>query len=179
MLGFKFFRSSLLGRAAFGRNFAITRAQKNKHPHPAVTDFPPASTLAPMRDMFNLFDAGLLSTFPSTSTAQGLAMPLDIKETDKTFNVAIDVPGVEKKDINISISDNQLLISAERSGMQKEENENFRRVERYYGHVSRALNLPRSADESKIDAEYKDGVLHITIPKLEGEKEDNKKIEVK
>lgn len=144
-----------------------------------MSEFPLASTLAPVRDLFNFFDMDLLPTFPSATGVQGGALPLDIKETDKAFNVMVDVPGVDKKDINISVRDNQLLVSAERSGMQKEENENVRRVERYYGHVSRTLNLPRSVDENQIEAEYKDGVLHITIPKLEGEHEEQKKIEVK
>lgn len=183
MFGFralKSFQSPRMGRRAF----AITRSQKHKQP-PAtmMSDFPLAplaSSLAPMRDFLNLFDTDLLPTFPSgIGGGQGGAMPLDIKETDKSYNVVVDVPGVDKKDINVSVRDNQLLVSAERSGMQKEENENFRRVERYYGHVSRTLNLPRNVDEHNIDAEYKDGVLHITIPKSESDKEEHKKIEVK
>jgi HSP20 family protein len=143
----------------------------------AMNDFPLARSLAPARDIFGLFNNfDLLPTFPSTSSLGTLQT--DIKETEKSYEIAIDLPGVDKKDIQISHRDNDLIVSAERSGMKKEENENFRRVERFTGHVSRAFALPTNADPDNIQAECKDGVLSISIPKTEHERE-SKRIEVK
>lgn len=106
-------------------------------------------------------------------------LSLDVKETDKSYEVQVDIPGVPEDKISLSITDNILTITTERKGMTKEEGDNFKRIERYSGHSSRSITLPKNVDEDKISASSKDGVLHIMIPKLvKGEKECGRKIEI-
>ena len=83
----------------------------------------------------------------------------DIIETDDEYKVALDIPGVEKKDIKVSVSNSLLSISGER----KEENEviksNYYKIEKAYGKYFRSFNLPENIDMQKIDAEFKNGTL--------------------
>jgi len=101
----------------------------------------------------------------------------DIIETDKEYRVALDVPGVDKKDIKVSVSNGVLSISGER----KEENEvkksNYYKIEKAYGKYYRSFNLPDNIDDKKIEAEFKNGTLTVHIPKSETAKP--KQIEVK
>jgi len=101
----------------------------------------------------------------------------DIIETDDEYKVALDIPGVEKKDIKVSVSNSLLSISGER----KEENEviksNYYKIEKAYGKYFRSFNLPENIDMQKIDAEFKNGTLTVHIPKSENAKP--KQIEVK
>ncbi len=102
---------------------------------------------------------------------------MDVVEKDKEILIKMDLPGMEEKDINISVEGNILTISGERKMEKKEENENYHRVERLYGEFSRSLTLPNSVDVNKINAKYKNGVLEVVLPKKEEAKP--KKITVK
>lgn len=91
---------------------------------------------------------------------------LDVNEDDKAFRVKAEIPGVDKKDIDVSIDGNQIVISAEvkRESTKKEgEKEIF--SERYYGKVYRAFSTPADVDANKADAHYDNGVLTLTLPK--------------
>lgn len=101
------------------------------------------------------------SDFASTEWAP----PADIKETDEHFEVRIDVPGVEAKDIDVSMENGILKISGKRESEAKDEQEGYRRVEREYGEFLRQFTLPDSADPDKITAKCDKGVLEITIGK--------------
>lgn len=103
---------------------------------------------------------------------------MDIKETDKAYEIIADVPGVGKKDINVSVRDNQLVISAVRSDVKKEERDSYRCIERSPGLMSRSFYLPHHVHSDKIEAKSENGVLHVTIPKSEEHQEEAKKIEV-
>lgn len=169
-------------RLAFASRTLAGKAHPQKPSALAVSDFPLAKSFAPaVNDLFgnllsNLDHFPSLPNLPSVGTFSSLAT--DVKEKDSCYEIVVDIPGVHKKDITISHEDHELTISAERSGMKKEEGENYRRVERYAGHVSRTFSLPRNCDVDKIEAECKDGVLKITVPKTEGEK-GLQRIEVK
>jgi len=93
------------------------------------------------------------------------APPADIKEADDHFEVRIDVPGVEAKDIDVSMENGMLKISGKRESELKDEQEGYRRVEREYGEFHRQFTLPDSADPDKIAAKCDKGVLEITIGK--------------
>lgn len=101
---------------------------------------------------------------------------IDVSETDDHVIVRAEVPGMDKKDINITMSDGLLTIQGEKKQEKKEEKENYRFVERRYGSFSRSLRIPNGVDADKIDASYKDGVLKVAIPKSEPEK--SRKIEI-
>jgi HSP20 family protein len=92
---------------------------------------------------------------------------VDITENDKAFTLMADIPGVNPKDIEISMEKGVLTIKGERSSENVEEGENYRRVERQSGQFYRRFNLPDSADADKIEAKSEHGVLKITIPKQE------------
>ena len=92
-------------------------------------------------------------------------MQMDVKETEKSYEIAIDVPGVDKKDISITIEDNTLTISSHREAAKKEEGDTFKRVERFSGTSTRTMSLPENVDQDSIEARNENGVLHLTIPK--------------
>lgn len=102
---------------------------------------------------------------------------LDISETEKEIIVRAEVPGIEKDDIDITLTDGLLTIKGEKKHEDEEKNENYHRVERRYGSFARTLRLPSEVEYDQIDANYKDGVLKLVIAKPE--KAEPKKIEIK
>ncbi len=100
------------------------------------------------------------------------------KEDEKAYYLEIDLPGVKKEDINIELKDNMLIISGERKFKKEENDKGYKRVESFFGKFERRFTLPADADVEKIEASVEDGVLKLTIPKIE-EKENVKKIEIK
>ncbi len=95
------------------------------------------------------------------------APSVDISENEKEFTLLADIPGVNPKDIEISMEKGVLTIKGERSTENVEEGENYRRVERQSGQFYRRFTLPDSANADKIEAKSEHGVLRITIPKQE------------
>jgi HSP20 family protein len=101
----------------------------------------------------------------------------DVSETEKELIVKAEVPGMDKKDININLSGGLLTITGEKKQEKKEESENYHCFERRYGKFSRTMRLPAEVDTEKVDATYKDGVLKVTLPKSETVKP--KKVKIK
>lgn len=112
-------------------------------------------------------------------SAFGMPTSLDLSETDKTVTITLDVPGVEEKDLDITLSDGGVLISGKREHEKEEEGENFHRVERAYGAFQRLVPLPCEVNPDKIEARLTKGVLKITLPKSERAKETSRKIAIK
>ncbi len=95
-------------------------------------------------------------------------MPLsDIYEDNDNFKLKLDIPGVNKDDVKISYSDGELIISGERKQEKETDNSKYHRIERSFGKFYRSFTLPKKIKEEKIEAEFKDGQLVITIPKSE------------
>jgi HSP20 family protein len=103
--------------------------------------------------------------FPSTASVPSL--PFDARESNTTYEIHCDLPGIQKKDISLILKENELTISASRNTLAKEEGVVYRRAERHTGEVSRTIILPEDCEKDKIVAESKDGVLVITIPKAQ------------
>jgi HSP20 family protein len=101
----------------------------------------------------------------------------DIYETDKDIVIKAELPEVEKKDVFVSLENNVLTIRGERKFNEETKRENYHRVERRYGEFIRSFTLPAFIDPAKINAEFKDGLLNIVLPKREEAKP--KQIEVK
>lgn len=93
------------------------------------------------------------------------APPVDIRETDQAFAVTVDLPDVKKEDIKVEMHNGTLTIEGERKKEQEEKKEKFHRIERQYGAFVRRFTMPAEVDEAKVVAEFKDGVLNITLPK--------------
>lgn len=92
---------------------------------------------------------------------------VDIKEEENRFLIQADVPGVDPKDIEITMENGVLTIRGERAGETKKEGEGYTRVERIRGSFYRRFSLPDTADADRIEAQGKNGVLEVVIPKKE------------
>ncbi len=103
---------------------------------------------------------------------------VDIYETENSLVVTAEIPGVSEKDIDVRIENNQLVIKGERKFEKETKEENYHRIERVYGNFYRSFSLPNTVDHDKVKAEYKNGVLKITIAKKEEVKPKQIKIEV-
>jgi HSP20 family protein len=101
----------------------------------------------------------------------------DIYETDKNLVIKVELPEVDKKDVVVSLENNLLTIRGERKFNEETKRDNYHRVERRYGQFIRTFTLPTLIEPSKINAEFKEGVLNIMLPKTEEAKP--KLIEVK
>jgi HSP20 family protein len=91
----------------------------------------------------------------------------NLAENEKEYEVTLDLPGLKPEDFNIEMREGQLLISGERKQEKEEKGKTYHRIERQYGSFRRVIPLPGVVDAEKIEAEYKDGVLRIRIPKSE------------
>ena len=121
----------------------------------------------------NIFDEDF-----SPAGVFGSSFKVDVRETDKNFTVDADLPGFNKEDVNVSYKDNYLTIKAKREEEVKEEKENYLRQERSTGEVMRRFYV-EDVDEDAIDAEFKDGVLKIVLPKKEKVIAEKKVINIK
>jgi HSP20 family protein len=128
------------------------------------------------REIDRLFD-----DFTHGLGGQGNLLPsMDVTESDKEIEIAAELPGLERKDVDISIEDNVLTIRGEKKIEREEKdekNKNYRLAERSYGVFYRVLELPNGIDPSKVQATMSNGVLKIKIPKPA--RSEAKKIEVK
>lgn len=91
----------------------------------------------------------------------------DVAETEKAYTITGEIPGIEAKDLEVTLSDNTLTIRGEKKREEEEKNEHFHRIEREYGSFSRGFRLPENVKTEALKADYKDGVLKITLPKSE------------
>ncbi|MGA7594271.1 MAG: Hsp20/alpha crystallin family protein [Gallionella sp.] len=93
------------------------------------------------------------------------APSVDITETDAAYLIQGEIPGVNKEDVRINIEDGLLTISGERKQEKEEKNRKFHRIERAYGSFMRSFRLPDNIDEEAVKAEFKDGMLNVSLPK--------------
>ena len=113
------------------------------------------------------------------TTGADWAPRADITETDTTFSITAEVPGIKREDVKINIDDHVLSISGEKDQKKEEKGETFHRIERFYGSFNRRFSLPDNVNEDKIEAVFKDGLLTLTIPKTEVKKPKAIEIKVK
>jgi HSP20 family protein len=102
--------------------------------------------------------------------------PADLWETPDAFHMRIDLPGMRSDDIDISVTGDTVHVTAEHKEEKEERQEGFLRHERRTGRVQRAFSLPTIIDAAKVDAEFRDGVLHLTLPKSEEVKPKSVKV---
>lgn len=103
---------------------------------------------------------------------------LDLAETDNELVVKAEVPGMDPKDIDISLSDGMLTIKGEKKQEREEKESDYHLIERSYGAFTRSIHLPKQVQSDKISASYKNGILRITLPKSEEAKKKEIKIKV-
>ena len=103
----------------------------------------------------------------STSRQAVWAPRTDLVETEDSYRLHLDVPGLTKDDLKINYQDNQLTVSGERTSDRTDEGEEYVRVERSFGQFYRSFSLPRTVNAEGISATYENGVLTISVPKTE------------
>ncbi len=131
------------------------------------------------REMNHLFDVGLRRPL-KVSNEDALWVPtVDIVDEKDQIKVKADLPGMKKEEIEVNLENDVLSIKGEKKEEKEIKERDFIRSERYYGAFHRAFSLPSSVDAVKVNAVYKDGVLEITLPKKEGAKSKQIKVDIK
>jgi HSP20 family protein len=127
----------------------------------------PLSDFTALQNQMNrLFDSTLYG-WPGESGTHTWMPPADIHETDNELVLTADLPGIDPKSIDIRVENNVLSLAGERKFEESGKNGNVHRVERMYGAFARSFTLSTPVDTDSIQANYKDGVLKITLPKAE------------
>ena len=122
----------------------------------------------PFTDFDRLFGRMSGENAPMANPAGGTWVPaIDIRETEDSYLIEADVPGLKKDDIELTVEDNVLTLKGERNHESEEKKEGYRRMERRYGSFRRSFELPAGVDTGKVKADFKDGVLSVTLPKPE------------
>ncbi len=104
---------------------------------------------------------------------------VDITETDKALTVTAELPGLDEKDVEVTLTRDALTISGEKKAEKEEKDQNYYRMERSYGSFRRTIPLPYEIEADKVEAQFKKGVLTITLPKTEVAQKQVKRITVK
>jgi HSP20 family protein len=162
-----------------------------------VKKAPPAQTTVPdvwqsfRSEMDRLFDR-FGSGFPSlrrmfdiepawrSASSFSFSMPaIDMSEDEKAYKISAELPGIDAKDIDVSMSGDMLVLKGEKRQEKEEKDKNYHFSERAYGSFQRAFELPASVDRGKIAADFSKGVLTITLPKTAEAQKPVQKIEVK
>ena len=136
----------------------------------AIVRWEPFRDLLATQDRFNrLFNETFSSAFCDGGelTQTGWLPPVDVYETDQNVMLKAELPGVDPKNVEIRVEDGTLYLKGERKFEREVKEEDYHRVERSYGSFSRSFALPSSVAAEKATAEYKDGVLTLTLPKKE------------
>ena len=133
-------------------------------------------SLLPRWNMFDLFfnDVGLTDLL---NDKEVLMPAINISENEKEYVITSEIPGVDAKDLDVTLTDGILTIKGEKKQENEEKEENYHRIERHYGSFERSFRIPEKVKTDKLDATYKDGVFKLSLPKAEVV--EAKKIEVK
>jgi HSP20 family protein len=135
-----------------------------QNPAPA---WPTLGRLSSLQDELNrLFES------PMT----GWAPPLDVHEDKDNFSIHVELPGMKREDIEVTLQNGALVISGERQEPKVQDGTEIHRQERYYGKFTRALTLPAAVSGEKVKAQYNDGILTVTLPKAEEAKPKSIKV---
>jgi HSP20 family protein len=127
---------------------------------------------------------GLFDSLSCTGSADDYAPPapvwspaVDITESDAAFVVKMELPGVAKEDVRVTLEQNVLTVKGEKKQEKESKASDYHRVERSYGTFQRCFTLPSTVKADRVDASFRDGILNITLPKAEESRP--KEIEVK
>lgn len=136
--------------------------------------------LVPKRSSLDLFDDFFKDDFMSSRRENGL-MKTNIKEKKNSYVIEMDLPGYKKDNIDLKLENGYLIVSAEISNEVEDDDSNYIHQEKFYGSSSRSFYVGDQITEEDIDAEFKNGVLSVSIPKKEEDEkiEEPKKISIK
>jgi HSP20 family protein len=137
----------------------------------------PSDLFGIQREMNRMFDGFFRGTNDEDYAISSWTPAVDIAEHDDEYLVKVELPGVNKDEVKLTLENNILTIRGEKKQEKETKKENYHRVERSYGSFQRSFTLPAAVKADKIDASYKDGILTVSLPKAEEAKP--KQIEVK
>src|SRR6476619_7097133 len=131
-----------------------------------VTRWDPFREFSTLQDRMNrLFRDSYGDGREEALTTSTFAPPVDVYEDEHNITLKIEVPGIDEKDVDVSIENNTLTVRGERRFEKEEKEENFQRVERMYGSFTRSFTLPNTVNPEQISAHYDKGVLKILLAK--------------
>lgn len=129
-----------------------------------------------LANFYDLFESkNLMHEFENLHFAPSM----DLIDDDNSYKLQLEMPGVDENDIKINVNENILTIEGEKSTSKKNEKKNYVSREISYGRYQRTLTLPQNADTNKIEANFKKGMLWVTIPKINPKVAQSKEIKVK
>ena len=135
-----------------------------------------------IRKSFDLVNAIMNSVAQTTQTEEKEAMAftpkVNTREGKEAYHIEVELPGIKKEEVEVKVEENVLSISGERNLRDEVKEEDYHKVESYYGKFSRSFTLPERVDVENIHAESTDGLLEVVIPKLKVDT-SSKKIEIK
>ncbi len=137
----------------------------------------PSDLFGIQREINKMFDGVFRGTGDEDYSFSSWTPAVDIAEHDDEYLVKVELPGVNKDEVKLTLENNILTIRGEKKQEKETKKENYHRVERSYGSFQRSFTLPAAVKSDKIDASYKDGILTVSLPKAEEAKP--KQIEVK
>ncbi len=142
----------------------------------------PFSEIEQLQERMNSLFSSSLARFPEKKGQmmfKGWGPEVDVHDLKDKVMVKADIPGMEKKDFDISVYGNTLVIKGEKKHAQEIKEKDCVRSERFYGSFNRTVTLPAEVDDRRVKATYKDGVLELVLPKKKGSRYRNIKVEVK
>lgn len=122
---------------------------------------------------------GESSSLPSLMTSQNLIPAVDIVETDESFRIEAELPGMKQEEVEVTINDSYLTIKGEKEASKEDKDKNYLRRERYYGSYQRTIALPETVNADKAKATFKKGVLWVEIPKKAEAVKPSRKLDIK
>jgi len=141
----------------------LTRWQR-----PELSRWRTFAPLSNLRDEIDrLFEAPLAELARSSQLLSGWTPALDVSEDKDNFYVKAELPGMKREEIELTLHDGSLSISGERKSESKHEEAEIYRAERFFGRFQRTVTLPTPVASDKVKAQYKDGILTVTLPKTE------------
>ena len=126
-----------------------------------------SGSIAPLEDLAREVDSLVQNIFDPEDRAQKFTPFANLAETEKGYELTLDLPGVSADDVSVELNDGKLIVAGERNAETEEAGKTFHRVERRYGKFRRVLSIPAPVAEDQITADYRDGVLTVTLPKSE------------
>ena len=135
---------------------------------PTLATWPRFGRLTDLRDEIDRLLDGTLAEFTKTSSLlSGWTPAFDVYEDKDNFSVVAELPGMKKEDIEVSLHNGTLSVSGERKSENTHDNTEVYRSERFFGRFQRTISLPTAVAADNIKAQYKDGILTVTLPKTE------------
>jgi len=128
---------------------------------------------------FGLPSLGFENALSGVSQDVLLKPNMDIAATDSEYTITVEVPGVDESNVKLELADNALTIKGEKKQEAKKKEKDIYRIERSYGSFQRVLSLPDDADQANIDAQFKNGILTITVPRKVVAKPMGKTIDIR